>query len=235
MSSNFDTGKKPTWCPGCGTYVVSSAIKKSLNDLSLKSKDVVICYDIGCSGNMVNILEVCAFETLHGRSVAVASGVKAANEELTVIAQGGDGGTLNEGLSHFIHAAQRDDDITLILNNNYIFGLTAGQKTSATPLGVRARAQKENNEIKPLDPVPLAATAGATFIARVPVEKVDLIQDVVTRAIKHRGFSVIEIIQPCKIWAKDFPKIEFEIVDKPFENRADLHGKENLAGILFEK
>ena len=177
MSTKFDTGKVPTWCPGCGTYSVSASLKKAALDLGLEPKNLVVCYDIGCSGNMSNILNVCGVETLHGRSVPVAVGIKAANPNLTVIAQAGDGGMLNEGLNHFIHAIQRNDNITLILDNNYVFGLTAGQKSSATPKGATARAQKESNTTNPLSAVDLAATVGAGFIARIPVEKIDFLQE----------------------------------------------------------
>jgi len=224
----------PTWCPGCGTYVVSAAFKEAILDLNLKPKDVVVCYDIGCSGNMVNVLDVCGFETLHGRSIPVACGMKAVRPELTVIAQAGDGGLLNEGLNHFVHAIQRNDPITLIVNNNLVFGLTAGQQSSATPMGAKAHASKGENKVNPLNVVDLAASSGAKFIARVPETDFKLMHDVIKKALKFKGFAVIEIIQPCKIWAKDFPKIIFESVGKPARNQTELIGKHNLAGLLYE-
>lgn len=233
MKNILDTGETPTWCPGCGAFSVSAALKKSIEELKIEPKNIVICYDIGCSGNMVNILNVCAVETLHGRSVPVAVGIKAVRPELTVLAQAGDGGMLSEGLNHFVHAMQRDDNITLILNNNYIFGLTAGQKSSATPTGVRARAQKEINNIKPLSAVNLAVTTGCRFIARIPVENIGLLQEIMCKAIKFKGFALIEVIQPCKIWAKNFPKTTFEYIDRPVNDRIEILGKDNLAGLLY--
>lgn len=233
MKDQLNTNQTPTWCPGCGAYVVSAALKKTISELDIKPRDVVVCYDIGCSGNMINILNVCGFETLHGRSLPVASGIKAVRPNLTVIAQDGDGGLLNEGLNHFIHAIQRNDPIMLIVNNNLVFGLTAGQQSSATPKGAKARAAKENNEMSPLSVVDLALASGAKFIARVPEWDMKLIEEVFKKAIRFKGLAVVEIIQPCKIWAKDFPKTTYKKITKPFKDRTKLIGRDNLAGILF--
>jgi len=225
----------PSWCPGCGAYTVNLALKKALAQLRLKRKNVVACYDIGCSGNMVNVLDVCGFETLHGRSIPVATGIKTVRPELTVIAQAGDGGLLNEGLNHFIHAAQRNIPITLIVNNNLVFGLTAGQQSSTTPQGVRVRGSRHENPLPPLSAVDLAAAAGARFIARVPEGELGLMQKSFEKALCFKGFAVVEIIQPCKIWAKDFPKMEFKKISKPFLDRTKFTGRANLAGILYSK
>jgi len=233
MNKTLDTGKVPTWCPGCGTYGVNAALKKSISDLKIEPKNVVVCYDIGCSGNMINVLNVCGVETLHGRSIPVAVGVKIARPELSVIAQAGDGGLLSEGLNHFVHAMQRNDDITLVLNNNYIFGLTAGQKSSATPVGVMARAQSKENQIKPISAVDLAVVSGCKFIARVPVENISLLQEAITLAIQFEGFALVEVIQPCKVWAKDFPQEKFVYLEGPVDDAKELIGKSNLAGILY--
>jgi len=235
MTKNPQKAPSPTWCPGCGAYTVSSALKKSLAKLGIKPKDTVISYDIGCSGNMSNILNVSAIETLHGRSIPVAAGIKSACPELTVIAQAGDGGLTNEGLNHFIHAIQRNDPLTLVVNNNYVFGLTAGQQSSSTPKGVQARGSKEENKISPLSVVDLAATAGAKFIARVPETDPNLMQEVFRKAILSKNFALVEIIQPCKIWVKTFPKTNFKTVLKPFKNRIELIGKNDVAGVLYEE
>lgn len=225
----------PTWCPGCGAFIAKVAIEKAITNLKLSKKNVVICFDIGCSGNMVNLVDVCSIATLHGRSIPFASGIKAANPKLTVIAQAGDGGLLSEGLNHFIHAVQRNDNITLMVNNNEVFGLTAGQQSSATPKGALARAVNSQAKNEPLSVVDLAATVGANFIARVPESDLKMMAEVIEKAITFEGFSVVEIIQPCKIWAKKFPQRSFEKISKPFKNRIELIGKENIAGLLFIK
>ncbi len=233
MEKILSTNQTPTWCPGCGAYAVSAALKKAIRELKIKRRNVVICYDIGCSGNMINLINVCGFETLHGRSIPVASGIKAARPELTVIAQAGDGGLLNEGSNHFIHAAQRNDPIVLIVNNNLVFGLTAGQRSSATPQGARTRGAGEDSKMLPLSVVELAGASGAKFIARVPEGDIELAGKIIEKAIRFKGFAVVEVIQPCKIWAKDFRRINYKKITKPLKNRAKLIGRDNLVGLLY--
>lgn len=233
MTNKTSNRPVPTWCAGCGNFAVLSSLKKSIENLEIDPKNLVMCFDIGCGGNMSNLVEACVVETLHGRSIPVAVGIKTANPKLSVVAQAGDGGCLNEGLNHFIHSIRRDDRITLILNNNLVFGLTAGQKSSATPKAVSSQSASDVNEISPLSAVDLAATAGCRFIARVSETDIDLMQKILQEALMFEGFSLVEVIQPCKIWAKNFPKIDLEVVKKPFSNRTDVIGKNNLAGILY--
>jgi len=149
------------------------------------------------------------------------------------LAQAGDGGLLNEGLNHFIHAIKRNDPITLFVNNNNVFGLTAGQQSSATPKGVLSRAAQKANSLEPLSIVDLAVATRANFIARVHEDNIDQMKEVFKKAIRFDGFAVVEIIQPCKIWAKDFPKIKYRSVDKPFPDRLKIVGQDSLLGILY--
>jgi len=235
--SDLSTGVQPTWCPGCGNYLVLAAIKKAIGELNLEPKDVVATYDIGCAANMVNNLNVCGFATLHGRSIPVAVGVKMANPKLTVIAQGGEGGIVTEGGNHLIHAAQRNDDITVILNNNYVFALTTGQTSAATPKGLKTRSTPEGNPFEPLSAIDLAAVAGASFLARTQSSDLAQTTEILKSAIRHKGFSLVEIIQPCVIWLKDYPeenKSE-KYQEKPFKDIKDFFNKKNYLGILYEK
>jgi 2-oxoglutarate ferredoxin oxidoreductase subunit beta len=225
--------QNPTWCPGCGAYSMMAAINRAITNQKVSRKDVVICYDIGCSGNMVNLINACAVATLHGRSIPFACGVKSANPELKVIAQAGDGGLLSEGLNHFIHAIQRNDPITLIVNNNQVFGLTAGQQSSATPKGVVARGTAGECQNQPLSVVDLAATVGAGFISRVLENDLDSMTEIVEKALNFNGFSLIEVIQPCKIWANKFPVRNYKKVTKPFKKRLELVGREDTMGLLY--
>jgi 2-oxoglutarate ferredoxin oxidoreductase subunit beta len=231
--SKQDIRQIPTWCPGCGNFAVSFALNKALDGLKIKRKDAVVCYDIGCAGNTINVLDVCGFETLHGRSIAVACGIKAVRPDLTVIAQDGDGGLLNEGFNHFVHAIQRNNPIVSVVNNNYVFGLTAGQQSSATPKGVIARGARSKNEVTPLNVVDIAVAAGAKFIARVPEGDLKMMEEVLKKALKFEGFAIVEIIQPCKIWAKSFPQIDFKKIAKPVKDRKKLIGQHDLAGLLY--
>lgn len=234
---NLNTGKQPTWCPGCGNFLVLTALKKAFTNLKLNPKNIVVTYDIGCAANMINNLNVCGFATLHGRSIPVAVGVKMANPNLTVIAQGGEGGILTEGGNHLIHAAQRNDDITVILNNNYVFALTTGQASAATPKGERTRSTPEGNPFEPLSAIDLAASAGGTFLARTLASDLGKTTQIIKEAIKHKGFSLVEIIQPCIIWIKDYKQKtkDRKYLANPFKNSREVIGRENLLGILCRR
>jgi 2-oxoglutarate ferredoxin oxidoreductase subunit beta len=234
---NLDTGKQPTWCPGCGNFLVLTALRRAFTSLELNPKNIVVTYDIGCAANMINNLNVCGFATLHGRSIPVAVGVKMANPDLTVIAQGGEGGILTEGGNHLIHAAQRNDKITVILNNNYVFALTTGQASAATPKGEITRSTPEGNLFSPVSAVDLAAAVGATFLARTMANDLDKTARIIKEAIKHNGFSLVEIIQPCLAWTKEFSLEQVknrQYLDQPLENPSWVIGKSNYLGILYQ-
>lgn len=228
---------EPTWCPGCGAYGFLASFKKAIVSAGLEPKEVVVTYDIGCAGNAVNLLPVCGFATLHGRSIPVAVGVKMANPKLSVIAQGGEGGILTEGGNHLIHAAQRNDNITVIINNNFVFALTTGQASAATPRGARTRSTPTGNPHEPLSAVDLVSIAGGSFIARASATEVEKTAGIIAQAVKHPGFSLVEIIQPCVIWAKEFsghPALTRGIwLKKPFTKVGDIIGRENLLGVLY--
>jgi 2-oxoglutarate ferredoxin oxidoreductase subunit beta len=234
-NNKFETKNEITWCPGCGGYGFLTALKTAFSKMELLPKDIVAVYDIGCSANMINFLPVCGVSSLHGRSIPFAIGVKMANPNLTVIAQGGEGGILTEGANHFIHAAQRDDDITVLINNNFVFGLTTGQTSAGTPKGTKTKTTPQGNPHNPLSAVSLAVVSGASFIARTYAFDIPRTTEIISEAIKHKGFSVVEIIQPCVVWTKELIKQEGSWLDKPFDNPLDIIGKENLWGILCKK
>lgn len=231
----FKTDREITWCPGCGGYGFLTALKRAVTRASLEPKDVVVTYDIGCAANAINFLNVCGFATLHGRSIPVAVGVKMANPNLTVIAQGGEGGVVTEGGNHLIHAAQRNDDITVLINNNFVFGLTTGQASAATPKGLKTRSTPEGNPFEALCAVDLALVSGATFVARTYAFDVPKTTEIIYQAIAHKGFSLVEIIQPCVVWTKELMKQEGVWVEKPFGDSKEVLGKDKLWGILYRK
>lgn len=231
----FDTSQEITWCPGCGGYGFLASVKKALARLGKKPEEVVVVYDIGCSANAINFLNVCGVASLHGRSIPFAVGVKMVNPSLTVIAQGGEGGIVTEGANHLIHAAQRNDDITVLINNNFVFALTTGQASAASPKGLKTRSTPKGNPFEPLSSVDLAAAAGGTFIARTNAFEVEKTTEIILQAIEHKGFSLVEIIQPCVVWTKELLKQEGIWVEKPFGNKLDIIGKEKLWGILYRK
>lgn len=229
----FRTDQEPTWCPGCGAYAFLAAVKKAFIQNRLEPKDIVVTYDIGCSANMVNFLNVCGFATLHGRSIPTAVGVKMANPKLTVIAQGGEGGIVTEGANHLIHAAQRNDAITVMINNNYVFGLTTGQASAATPKGAITRSTPHGNPYEALSAVDLVAVAGGRFIARTLAGDLTRTTGILSQAILYQGFSLVEVIQPCVIWAKELIGPKADWVEKPLGDIKEFIGQPNLFGVLY--
>lgn len=230
---DLKTNQEPTWCLGCGAYGFLTALKKAIVQNDLEPKNVVITYDIGCSANMINFLNVCGFATLHGRSIPVAVGIKMINPNLTVIAQGGEGGIVTEGANHLIHAAQRDDDITVIVNNNFVFGLTTGQASAATPKGAITRSTPKGNPYNALSAVDLVAVSGGSFMARTLATDIQRTTEILSQAISHKGFSLVEIIQPCVIWAKGLVAPEPLWQAKPFTDFHKFIGQNNLFGVLY--
>jgi len=209
--NEYFTNQLPTWCPGCGNFGVLQSLRQALAELKIAPKEAVVTYDIGCGGNMINLLRVCGFATLHGRSVPVAVGAKLANPKLTVIAQAGDGGLLNEGANHLIHAAQRNDNITVLLHNNLVFALTAGQTSSVTPVGLATKSTPEGNPCPPLKPLLLTAAASPkAFLARAFAFDIPKTTAIIKAAIKYQGFSLVEIMMPCLIWSNNYNQEYFK-------------------------
>jgi 2-oxoglutarate ferredoxin oxidoreductase subunit beta len=200
----LDTAEKNTWCPGCLNFVTLAALKKALRKLESNGQidldSTVLVTDIGCGAKIYDYINVNAVYSLHGRVLPVASGIKAANPKLTVIGFGGDGGTYNEGMNHLIHSSRRNVGITMIVGNNRVFALTKGQPT-ATNDGLFG---------KPIDAIRLTREAGATFSARASALDPESLENILETAITHKGFSLVEIIQPCLIFKNDIQKIRKE-------------------------
>lgn len=193
----FDTQRRPVWCPGCGNFAILSALRRALAELDLRPEDVVIVTGIGCHGRMSDYVRANAFHTIHGRTLPLATGIKLANPNLTVIAHAGDGDAYAIGLEHLPHAARRNVDITLIVHNNMVFGLTTGQVTPTTPQGVKTRSTPFGNPERPLNPLLLALASGATFVARGFSGEIEHLKELIKQGILHRGFAFIDVLQPC--------------------------------------
>lgn len=194
---DFATQKRPVWCPGCGNYAILTALRRALAELNLRPEEVVIVTGIGCHGRMSDYVKANAFHTIHGRPLPLATGIKLANPHLTVIASSGDGDAYAIGLGHLPHAARRNIDITLIVHDNMIFGLTTGQVTPTTPQGVKTKSTPFGNPERPLNPILLALASGATFVARGFSGEPEHLKDLIKQGILHRGFAMIEVLQPC--------------------------------------
>ncbi len=190
-------GMPSVWCAGCGNGIVMTAIIRAVDKLALSKDDVVMCSGIGCSSRMPIYLDFNALHTTHGRSLAFATGVKFARPELKVIDITGDGDALAIGGNHFIHACRRNIDITAVLINNNIYGMTGGQGSPTTPSGMFSTTTPYGNSEKHFDPCSLAQAAGASFVARGSVYHASQMETIIQKALNHRGFSLVEIISNC--------------------------------------
>lgn len=196
MSHQFE-GYTPTWCSGCGDWPIRISIINALKELGLTPSDVFIVFDIGCSGNMNDFLNAYAIHSLHGRAIPQAIGAKIANHTMPVIAIGGDGATYGEGGNHFLHAVRGNHDITLIVHDNSLYGLTTGQTAPTTHEGIKTKSTPFGAPEKAINPLTLALTQGATFIGQGFSANVPHLTSVISAALKHKGFSLVNVLQPC--------------------------------------
>ena len=196
-STAFDYNGEISWCPGCGDFKILEALKLALEELGLKPHQVVVASGIGQAAKMPHYLNCHSVNGLHGRALPLATGIKASNRSLTVIAVGGDGDMYGEGGNHFIHAIRRNPDITNIICNNMIYGLTKGQGSPTTPKGTKTTTQPYGVTSNPLNPLLMAISAGVTFAARASALDVERTKEIMKMAIKHKGYSMIDIFQPC--------------------------------------
>jgi 2-oxoglutarate ferredoxin oxidoreductase subunit beta len=194
---------KPTWCPGCGDFAVLNALQKAIHALQLEPWNVVIVSGIGCSSNLPHFLSTYGFHSIHGRSIPVATGIRLANPDLHVIVTGGDGDGYGIGLGHTLHAMRRNLDITYLVMNNQIYGLTTGQASPTSEKGMKTKSTPNVGVIEsPIDPISLAIATGATFVARTFSGDVKNMTEVVQKGIEHRGFSLVDCLSPCVTYNK---------------------------------
>jgi len=188
------------WCAGCGHGIVMSSMIRAIEQIGLQKNEVVLVSGIGCSSRIVGYLDFHTMHTIHGRALAFATGVKMGRSDLTVIVPMGDGDALAIGGNHFIHAARRNLDLTAIVMNNRIYGMTGGQGSPMTPLGMRSATTPWGNAAPAFDLVELAKGAGASFVARTTTYHAKELIRLVTRAIRHKGFSVVEAMSQCPVY-----------------------------------
>lgn len=185
------------WCPGCGNFGILMSIKKAIVKLGIDPKDVVVVSGIGCSGKLPHYIKTYGVETIHGRALPVASGVKLANKDLHVIVVGGDGDGYGIGMSHFIHSMRRNINLTYVVHNNEIYGLTKGQTSPTSVKGLKSVSTPNGAIETPVNPMALALTGGATYVAKGFAGDIEGLSDLIANGIKHKGFSLIDVAQPC--------------------------------------
>lgn len=199
-----------TWCSGCGDFAIWTAFKEAAIKQQWDNTNTALVAGIGCHGHIVNFIKLTSFEGLHGRAIPVASGIKLANHDLNVFVFTGDGDCLSEGGNHFNHAARRNQNITVILHDNAIYGLTTGQTSPRSPKGFKSKSTPQGNIEEPLHPLRVALAAGATFLARCYAGDIPQLVDLIIKANKHQGFAVIQVLQPCVTFNKEYSHIFYQ-------------------------
>ena len=189
-------GLKPAWCPGCGNFGILRALNKALVELGVEPHQVLFVSGIGQAGKLPHYTRGNIFNSLHGRPVPPAIGAKIANSELIVIAISGDGDGYGEGGNHFLHAARRNHDITYLVHNNQVYGLTKGQASPTSDVGFVTKTTPEG-AVSPVYPIALAIACGASFVGRSFAGDLAHLTNLIKKGITHRGFSLIDILQPC--------------------------------------
>jgi 2-oxoglutarate ferredoxin oxidoreductase subunit beta len=190
-------GGETAWCPGCGNFQILRAVKQALVDLNLEPHDVLFVSGVGQAAKLPHYLNGNLFNGLHGRSLPVAAGAKIANHALTVIVVGGDGDGYGEGGNHLVHAIRRNQDLTYLVHNNQIYGLTKGQASPTSDQGFVTKTTPTGVILQPLNPIALAIALGATFVARGFAAKIPHLTDLIVKGIRHKGFALIDVLQPC--------------------------------------
>lgn len=196
----FDLPVKPTWCPGCGDFGIVSALKHAFAELGIAPHEALVVSGIGCGSKLPDYMRVNGFMTIHGRPLAVATGAKLANHALQVVVVDGDGDAYGIGGNHFIHTARRNPDITHIVEDNQIYALTKGQYSPTTPTGTVTTTSREGVLETALNPVALALTMGATFVARGFAGEPQHLSMLIQRAIQHPGYALVDVLQPCVVF-----------------------------------
>ncbi len=194
----------PTWCPGCGNFTIWAAFKNAAVEKGWDNANTALVAGIGCHGHITSFTKITSFEGLHGRALPVACGLKLFRPDLNVFVFMGDGDCFGEGGNHFIHSARRNDDITVILHNNGLYALTTGQTSPLSPHGFKTKSTPAGNPDEPINPLALAITAGATFVARVYSGNIPMLTQTIIEANSHQGFSFIDVLQPCVTFNKEF-------------------------------
>jgi 2-oxoglutarate ferredoxin oxidoreductase subunit beta len=203
MTTNYRSKIIPTWCPGCNNYLFFAGLQAAFTKLEIPHENLVVNYDIGCSGNMADFLNTYGVHTLHGRSIAVAMGVKLANPKLTVCVIGGDGGLYGEGLNHLVAAARANIDIKVFVANNFLYSLTTGQTSPTTPKGSKTKSTPTGNINVPIDIVKLLEAVNPdVYVDRADSKNPVELNEKILKAMKHSGFALVDITQQCVAFGK---------------------------------
>jgi pyruvate ferredoxin oxidoreductase beta subunit len=226
---------QPTWCPGCGDFGVLKALKGAMAELGKDPEEVLLCTGIGCSGKLNSYFESYGFHTIHGRSLPVARAAKLANHDLEVVAAGGDGDGYGIGGNHFMHTARENHDMTYIVFNNEVFGLTKGQTSPTSPKGHKSKTQPHGSAKDPIRPLSMSLSAGASYVARTAAVNPNQAQEIIVEAIEHDGFSHVDFLTQCPTWNKDAKQyVPYVDVQDSDDYDFDITDRREAADLMHE-
>ena len=240
---DYKSALKPVWCPGCGDFAVLNAITKALAFMELPREEVALITGIGCSSRIAAYTSLYGFHGVHGRALALASGLKAARPDLTVLVAGGDGDGLSIGGNHFIHACRRNMNMTYIIMDNEVYGMTKGQASPTTaPDWADSKLTPQGSGVRPFQPAGLALTAGASFIARGFTGDPNGLAKILVAAMEHEGFSFVQALSPCPTfrpeqmqWKHHVRAFDAGTTSDPIEAAQRIQADDGMsAGIIFQ-
>lgn len=239
-AKDYKSDVKPIWCPGCGHFGVQSALFRALEHLDLPPERVAVVSGIGCSSRLPAYTECYGFHGIHGRALPLATGLKLARPELTVIVASGDGDAFSIGGNHFLHACRRNVDLTCIVMDNEVYGMTKGQPSPTTPSDWHCKLAPDGAGINPLRPLAVALASGAGFIARGFSGDPNGIAKLLVEAIRHPGFALVQILSPCvtyrpeeKLWKQQVHGVGMEPATEPAEAARRLFADDGLSTGIF--
>jgi pyruvate ferredoxin oxidoreductase beta subunit len=226
---------QPTWCPGCGDFAVLKSLKGAMPEVGRSPEEVLLVTGIGCSGKLSSYFESYGYHAIHGRSLPIARAAKLANPGLEVVAAGGDGDGYGIGGNHFMHTARENHDITYIVFNNEIFGLTKGQTSPTSPMGHKSKTQPHGSAKAPLRPLSLSLASGSSYVARTAATNPRQAQEILVEAIQHDGFAHVDFLTQCPTWNKDAKEyVPYTDVQESDEFDFDIESRDEAAQAMYE-
>ena len=234
---DFTPGIEPqaTWCPGCGDFGVLKALKQAMPEVGRTPDETLLVTGIGCSGKLSSYFESYGYHSIHGRSLPVARAAKLANPGLEVIAAGGDGDGYGIGGNHFMHTARENHDMTYIVFNNEIFGLTKGQTSPTSPKGHKSKTQPHGSAKDPIRPLSLSLSAGSSYVARTAAVNPNQAKEILVEAIEHDGFAHVDFLTQCPTWNKDAKEyVPYTDVQDDDEFDFDINDRREAADMMYQ-
>jgi pyruvate ferredoxin oxidoreductase beta subunit len=234
---DFTPGIEPqaTWCPGCGDFGVLKALKQAMPEVGRTPDETLLVTGIGCSGKLSSYFESYGYHSIHGRSLPVARAAKLANPGLEVIAAGGDGDGYGIGGNHFMHTARENHDMTYIVFNNEIFGLTKGQTSPTSPKGHKSKTQPHGSAKDPVRPLSLSLASGASYVARTAAVNPRQAKEIIVEAIEHDGFAHVDFLTQCPTWNKDAKEyVPYTDVQDDDEFDFDINDRREAADMMYQ-